>query len=222
MGHVHHEQSPPAGSVFMPPLACLGEPEDDRRNSGPGKDRTIVLTRPLDEREWRMIRAFIGKTDRDDLRLRFGQALDFADAATLKRFFDIGGTGEMVCMLDEAGDISGILHRVLTSPSAAEIALIVRSDVKRTGIGEKLLRTALSRAARQNLTTLHAQVLRENGAMLRLARKLGLVPRKPQGFSVELELDVGSPAGASEAVSLVQRPAPERRRFAGGGPSAAG
>ena len=136
-----------------------------------------------------MIRAFVGKTDREDLRLRFGQSLDFADAASLKRFFDTGSAGELVCMLDEAGDISGI-HRVLTSSSEAEIALIVRSDVKRTGIGEKLLRTALSRAAKQRLRTLRALVLRENAAMLRLARKIGFVARKPAGFSVEVELDL--------------------------------
>ena len=138
-----------------------------------------------------MIRAFVGKTDREDLRLRFGQSLDFADAATLKRFFDIGGgAGELVCMLDEAGDMSGILHRVLTSPCEAEIALLVRSDVKRIGIGGKLLRTALSRAAAQRLQTLRALVLRENAAMLRLARKIGFVARKPAGFSVEVELDL--------------------------------
>lgn len=138
-----------------------------------------------------MIRTFVSMTDRDDLRLRFGQSLDFQDAATLKRFFDIGGErGELVCMLDETGDMSGILHRVLISPSKAEIALIVRSDLKRTGIGEKLLRTALSRAVQQDLKTLSALVLRENGAMLRLARKIGFVPRKSSGFSVEVEFDL--------------------------------
>ena len=191
MSHVHHERPPLAASVRIPPPADRSGPEGAWHNSDAGKDRTIVLTHPLSEHEWAMIRAFVGKTDREDLRLRFGQSLDFADAATLKRFFDIGsGAGELVCMSDEAGDISGILHRVLTSPSEAEIALIVRSDVKRTGIGEKLLRAALSRAAEERLRILRALVLRENAAMLRLARKIGFVARKPAGFSVEVELDL--------------------------------
>jgi ribosomal protein S18 acetylase RimI-like enzyme len=188
MDHLHHERPPLAAPVPVPPLANRGELESAWQNSDVSEGRIIVLTRPLNEREWGMIWAFVGKTDREDLRLRFGQSLDFADAATLKRFFDVGGNaGELVCMLDEAGDISGILHRVLTSPSEAEIALIVRSDVKRTGIGEKLLRTAVSRAAKDDLKTLRALVLRENFAMLRLARKIGFVPRKPSGSSVELE-----------------------------------
>lgn len=191
MGHLRHEQLPFAAPAAIPPLANQSEPGRGWQNSDAGEGRTVVLPRPLNENAWGMIRAFVGKTDRADLRLRFGQALDFGDAATLKRFFDIGGNaGELVCMLDEAGDISGILHRVLLSPSEAELAVIVRSDVKRTGIGEKLLRIALSRAAKQNLKTLRASVLRENGAMLRLARKIGFVPRKPCGFSVELELDL--------------------------------
>ena len=204
MSHLHYEPSPPATLVPIPPLANQDEPQRAWQNSAVGEDRTIVLTRPLNENEWGMIRVFVARTNREDLRLRFGQSLDFADAATLRRFFDIGGdAGELLCMLDEAGDICGILHRVLTSPSEAEIALIVRSDRKRRGIGETLLRTALSRAAKQNLKTLRALVLRENGAMLRLARKLGLVPRKPYGFSVEVEFDLRQ--GGTSAVECGPR-----------------
>ena len=142
-----------------------------------------------------MIRTFVGRTDREDLRLRFGQPLDFADDAILKRFFDIGGPcGEQIWALDDAGNIGGVLHRVRTSPSAAEVALIVRSDRKRRGFGEELLRAALARAAKQNLTTLRAYVLGENSAMLRLARKVGFVARSPTGFSVELEFNLRSAA----------------------------
>ena len=196
MSHAHHERSLLAALVRIPPPADRSEVESAWHNGDAGNGRTIVLTHPLSEHAWAMIRAFVGKTDREDLRLRFGQSLDFADAATLKRFFDIGGSaGELVCMLDEAGDISGILHRVLTSPCEAEIALIVRSDVKRTGIGEKLLRTALSQAAEQRLQTLRALVLRENAAMLRLARKIGFMACKPAGFSVEVELDLRQDPG---------------------------
>jgi acetyltransferase len=79
---------------------------------------------------------------------------------------------------------------VLISPREAEIGLIVRSDLKRTGIGETLLRTALARARQQNLQTLRALVLGENRAMLRLARKIGAVPRQSAGLSVELEFDL--------------------------------
>ena len=100
-----------------------------------GAERTIVLAGPLGASEWAMIRAFVGKADRDDLRMRFGQWLDFHSEPILKRFFDIDGkSGELVCTLDDNGNV-GNLHRVLISPREAEIGLIVRSDLKRTGIG---------------------------------------------------------------------------------------
>ncbi len=48
-----------------------------------------------------MVRAFVRRTEREALRLRFGQAADFADDSTLKRFFGIKDKiGEMIWMLD--------------------------------------------------------------------------------------------------------------------------
>jgi ribosomal protein S18 acetylase RimI-like enzyme len=194
MSQLNRELSSTGGLSMLPLPAVALLPKGWAPGDGDG-GQTVVLTRPLGETQWQMIRTFVGRTDRDDLRLRFGQPLDFTDDATLKRFFDVGGAcGEQVWALDDAGDICGILHRVRTSPSAAEIALIVRSDRKRRGFGEQLLRTALARAVEQNLTTLRAYVLGENSAMLRLARKVGFVAQKPAGFSVELEFNLRSAA----------------------------
>jgi GNAT superfamily N-acetyltransferase len=187
MSQLHHDNSNAASHLGAPPPTAAG----CASSVDVGAERTIVLGGPLGAAEWDMIRAFIGKADRDDLRMRFGQWLDFHSEPILKRFFDIDGkSGELMCTLDDNGDISGILHRVLISPGEAEIGLIVRSDLKRTGIGETLLRTALARALQQNLQTLRALVLGENRAMLRLARKIGAVPRQSAGLSVELEFDL--------------------------------
>jgi acetyltransferase len=197
MNQLYHEAPPLAGLAPMRELVDQGASKDAGLTSAwqdreAADHRMVVLRRPLHEPEWALIRAFIRKTERDDLRLRFGLSVDFRDDATLRRFFDIRGEfGELVCMLDDTGDIVGILHRVLLSPSEAEIALIVRSDRKRCGVGEKLLRAALSRATRQHLKTLRALILRENTPMLRLARKVGLVPRMSAGFAVEVEFVVG-------------------------------
>ena len=66
----------------------------------------------------------------------------------------------------------------MVSRSEAEIGLIVRSDLKRLGIGEFLLREMLARSARQGLKTVSALVLWENSVMLRLATKIGCVRRE--------------------------------------------
>jgi GNAT superfamily N-acetyltransferase len=197
MGELHQNAAPLIGRVPMPTLAEAGVSkcaalEAAWQDGEAGGNRMIVFAQPLHETEWGMIRAFVRKTDRDDLHLRFGQSIDFHDDATLKRFFGISGAiGELLCTLDDAGDIVGVLHRVLVSPREAEIALIVRSDRKRNGIGERLLRTALSRAAQQGLKTLRALILRDNTPMLRLARKVGLTPLKSAGFAVEVEFVLG-------------------------------
>jgi acetyltransferase len=151
----------------------------------------VVLDRALTEPEWAKVRAFVRRTGRESLRLRFSQAADFRDERTLRRFVDIdGASGEMIWMLEQGGAICAIAHLVRVSPEQAEVALIVRSDRVRRGIGERLLCVTLARATQRDLKTLSALVLYENTAMLRLARKLGFVVRRSSGLTVELELDL--------------------------------
>jgi len=187
---LQHDHAPgPRGSV---PLGIPDKAEIARHHSRVRRGGIVVLGGALTEPEWDKVRAFVRRTSRESLRLRFGQAADFADDGTLKRFFDIDGvTGEMIWVLEEGGAICAITHLVRLSAAHAEIALIVRSDRARRGIGEKLLRMTLARAARQGLRTLSAFVLYENTAMLRLARKVGLEARKSSGLAVELEFDLG-------------------------------
>lgn len=157
-----------------------------------------VRDRPLVEGEWDAVRAFVRRMAPDDLRLRFGQFINFGDEATLRRVFDVnGGSGEIAWVLDRSAAIAGIVHRVMVSRSEAELGLIVRSDVKRAGVGEFLLREMLARSARQGLTTLSGLVLRENRAMLRLATKIGCVPHAECAVSVELRFDIARAAAAA-------------------------
>jgi RimJ/RimL family protein N-acetyltransferase len=169
----------------------------------------VAIARPLTEAEWVMLRAFVAQTSRESLRLRFGQAADFADDHTLERFFGIeGGGDEMLWMLDEGGAICGVVHLVRVSPARAEIALIVRSDRARRGIGERLLRAALKRASRQGLAVLDAFVLYENIPMLRLARKVGFESRGTSGLSVALEFDLGHARRGDENLACAYLAAP--------------
>jgi GNAT superfamily N-acetyltransferase len=160
-----------------------------------GERRVVVRDRPLIEPEWDMVRGFVWRLDAEDLRLRFGSPRDFRDEAILRRAFDIAsGVGEISWVLEETAAIAGIAHRIRVSPAEAEAGLIVRSDLKRLGIGEFLLRDMAARSARHGLTTLSAMVLRENYPMLRLAAKLGCVPRAQCPWSVTFALDIGAAA----------------------------
>jgi GNAT superfamily N-acetyltransferase len=164
-----------------------------------GHDRIAIFDRSLSGLQWESVRTFVRRMERDDLRLRFGHPFDHRDEATLRRFFDITGDGcaEMIWSLDRDGSIAGIGHRIRVSAAEAEIGLIVRSDLKRRGIGEFLLRTMLSRAAKQGLKTLSAVVLRENRALLNLAAKVGYVSRPGNPFTVEIAFELHQAMAAS-------------------------
>jgi len=154
-----------------------------------------MLDRPLCEPEWDMVRAFVARTSREDLRLRFGYPLDLADEPTLRRAFGVGHrAGTIAFLLDETAAVAAIAHRAWTAPAEAEIALIVRSDLKRRGLGEFLLRAMLARSARQGFAALSALINRDNRAALRLAIKIGYVPRSASGFAVEIAFPLGAAA----------------------------
>jgi acetyltransferase len=152
--------------------------------------RLAFVASPLTETQWSCLRAFVRRTAREDLRLRFGYPLAFDDEFTLRRAFGIKMGGEMIWSLDENGAVAGIAHRVMTSPGEAEIALIVRSDLKGFGIGEFLLRNVMARAARHGLKTLIASILRDNWPMLRLAMKVGCVMRHAYAETAEIAFNL--------------------------------
>jgi len=149
----------------------------------------VVVSHALGMADWAGIRRFVSRTERHDLRMRFGMPFAFDDDNTLRRMFGVDpNAGEIGWVLDARSEIAGISHRALISPSVAEIALIVRSDLKRTGIGSRLLDCLIRRALSQGLTTLIGLVLWENYAMLQLARKVGFAASEMNGPSVQLEL----------------------------------
>jgi acetyltransferase len=157
--------------------------------------RVQILDRRLREGEWNMVRAFVARTSREDLRRRFGYPLDFGDEPTLRRAFDVtDGAGTAAFLLDETASVAAIAHRARTAPAEAEVALIVRSDLQRRGLGEFLLREMISRSARQGFAALSALINRDNRAALRLAVKIGYVPRSACGFAVEIAFPLGAAA----------------------------
>lgn len=150
-----------------------------------------VIRRPLNEVEWSMVRAFIRRTERNDLRVRFGRPMNLDDDETLKRIFDVqAGRGDLTWTPDAEGAAAGLLHSRLLTPTEAEIALIVRSDLQRTGIGEAMLRSVMARSARCGLKMLSGLVLWENTAMLKLAKKVGFMPRKLASGAVEVTFEL--------------------------------
>ena len=162
-----------------------------RWRRGSGVPSITVRDMPLTACEWNMMRAFLRRVHRDDLRRRFGHPFDIDDENTARRFFDVkAGSGEISWVLDTSGVIAGVAHRVMVSSAEAEIAVLVRSDCQRRGIGAFLVGAMLGRAARQGLKTLSAVMQRDNRAVLQLAAKFAYQYRSQTALTIELILDV--------------------------------
>jgi acetyltransferase len=75
--------------------------------------------------------------------------------------------------IDEAIAVAELIRDAQT-PTVGEIALIVRDDQQSQGIGSLLLWQLVCAAQRSGITYLHAEMLAENKAMLRLIQELDL------------------------------------------------
>ena len=137
------------------------------------------------------IRYFLSRLEAEDLRLRFGGARPPREPATLRRRLGLGDPRSTVLLsLDAAGAIAGMASLALASAGTAETAVIVRSDLKRRGVGTALMWRLVHQARMSGLTRLMAFVLYENLPARRLVRRLGFRQIGPIDAELEFQLDL--------------------------------
>jgi RimJ/RimL family protein N-acetyltransferase len=119
------------------------------------------------------------------------------DHTTLVALADQRGVGEVVAAAELARDPR--------DPRAGELAVVVRDDEQACGIGGMLARQVVRIAQGAGITTLRAEVLAENRAMLRLLGRLG-VPYATTFEHGEAQVVLTLPAEA-----MVELPAPRER-----------
>ena len=144
----------------------------------PWRGGTLLL-RPIRPEDEDGHRAFLDAVTPEDLRLRFFQSPHRLSHDELARLTQIDYEREMAFIaLDEAGRTLGVA-RLVRDPDniEAEFALLVRSDLKRQGLGRLLMQALLDHAARQGTQRIAGHVLRMNLPMLALMRQLGFEAR---------------------------------------------
>lgn len=94
----------------------------------------------------------------------------------------------------ETGQGVGIARfiRSETDSASAELAIVVADDWQRRGVGFQLLRALLRRAREENITTISAEVLTENVALLALLRHFGSVATEVDGTTTTATLRLPS------------------------------
>jgi acetyltransferase len=135
------------------------------------------LHRPDDEGAFQRFGAALAP---DDLRLRFAVPTRWGPSAA-RRLVALDGTA--FAAFDHQGEILG-----LGDVAGKEIALAVRSDAKRRGLGRVLLQRIVQHALEHGMTELLGSVLAENRPMLALARIAGFRAAGFEGTMVSLRL----------------------------------
>ena len=112
----------------------------------------------------------------DDVRLRFFAAIRRFDHAFAARLTQIDYDREMafIAMPPDKQEIVGVV-RLSADPDKekAEFAIMVRSDMKGTGLGYRLMQQMIDYARESGLQQVFADVLRENHAMREMAKEFG-------------------------------------------------
>jgi GNAT superfamily N-acetyltransferase len=124
-----------------------------------------VTTRPALERHFLAL-------DTEDRRLRFGISLGDAALRAYVRRVDFERDA-VFGVLDDELELLGVAH-LARDTASAELGVSVLAPVRGRGIGGALLARAHTRARNWGMRSLFMHCLRENGAMMHLARKQGM------------------------------------------------
>ncbi|HEX2447838.1 MAG TPA: bifunctional acetate--CoA ligase family protein/GNAT family N-acetyltransferase [Methyloceanibacter sp.] len=170
-----------------------------------------VFVRPIKPADEHLYGDFIAKLSPEDIRFRFLTPRKEFSHKFIARFTQIDYSRAMafVALDKEQKELLGVA-RLAADPDyvAGEYAIIVRSDLKGTGIGWPLMRHLIRYAEKEGLRELTGDVLAANQRMLEMCRALGFeIATDPEDASirkVRLKLPTSlqdTAALAAEAVS---------------------
>ncbi len=155
-----------------------------------------LLVRPMRPGDTPRYRRFLARIEPEDLRLRFFTGVRELPDAEIEHLTHVDYDREMAFIaVAAAGDgdeeILGVA-RACCDPDGirAEFALLVRSDLKRQGLGTLLLQKLVRYCRARGTQRLWGEVMCDNTPMLHLARSLGFDVRYLEGNLDEVALDL--------------------------------
>jgi acetyltransferase len=157
-----------------------------------------VLLRPIRPEDEAQQRDFFGQLDQEDAHFRFFAAKRQLAHSELARFTQIDFDREMAFIATRLTDQGrpetlGVVHSV-TDPDnqQAELAIVIRSDLKGKGLGRILLIKIIRYCRSRGTAVLVGETLGSNRRILTLAQELGFeVQPLADGQTVALRLNLG-------------------------------
>lgn len=174
---------------------------DDTSAASPDLMRGSFTIRNLRASDAQACERFFRHLDPQDVRMRFAGRRGYSTDLFLPETDRTFATAAFAAV-DPTDAVLGILNLVTLGPDTAEIAIIVRSDRKRRGIGRSLLAHVIQRAPPTGVTQFIGYVLAENQPMLALAQTMGFIRLKREAFFIIVRRSLSlAPALASEDAS---------------------
>ena len=156
-----------------PALAIRPYPANERSSLQLGD---LALTvRPIRPEDVALYPFFLDRVDPEDMRMRFLVTTQTLSQQTLIRLTQLDYDRDIAfAALEPSGELAGIV-RYSSDPDrrSAEFGVLVRSDLKRHGLGRALMERLIRYARSQQIGELSGLILNENGPMLALCRGLG-------------------------------------------------
>jgi acetyltransferase len=175
-----------------PRLAIRPYPAQWEKEIGAGGSRYRV--RPIKPADIRLYPDFLARVSQEDMRLRFLLPVRTLPETMLKRLTQLDYEREMAFVALEASGELAAVARLSANPdrSAAEYALLVRTDLQGHGLGWSLLSHVIDYARAEGIGLVRGIVLKENHRMLDMCRELGFSvasdPDEPRNMLVSLAL----------------------------------
>ncbi len=156
-----------------------------------------VLLRPVRISDEPLLKDFFYALSDQSIYQRFISSRKDMPHERLQEFVVIDYTSEMVILavmtVDEREVVAGVgQYGIDAQTHTAEVALVVRDDVQKRGVGTELLNYLTLLARKEGLLGFTAEVLVENRPMMRLFERAGFTIEKRRGAGVyELKMLFG-------------------------------
>ncbi len=142
-----------------------------------------VFVRPIRPEDAPAHKAFIARLTPEDLRFRFLGVIRDVPPSEMARLTQIDYDREMAFIAiapDEQGEMETLaVVRTVSNPdnTKADFAVMVRSDLKRSGLGSALMEKMIRYCRSRGTQEIVGEVLADNQAMLNLTARLGFTVR---------------------------------------------
>jgi GNAT superfamily N-acetyltransferase len=149
------------------------------------RDGTSLVLRPIRPDDAAALVALHARLSADTIYRRYFGVRPHLSPADVVRFTHVDGRARFALVAVRDGDLVGVArYEGAGRGTDAEIAVVVDDTLQHRGVGRLLLGRLVDIARENGFTTLTAEVLTGNGAMLGLMRALGLPQRTVRDVEV--------------------------------------